>query len=415
MSRTIVLAISTLCITSLARSEDRFVNPVRPGAYPTLQAALDAANPGDRILVEVDLPWAGLTTVTKSVTIESADGFRKTLPYLGNATQPGTFLISGLNPPLPLVLRSLAFRFFRGPDAARDTVGIRTEGHYLGNMHMDDMSIDNGDQRVDRPVTLVDVDFNVLWIHSTRIVCKDSLPIPGLAPLQENTGSDCLIARVRQLVIEDSELWAGSAPLVQFVDGPGQDPTGGLGGRALVAPTDATVAVRTLFSDGNGGSVELGPWTVTPAPGPKGVTQWKGIGSMFQGWNSIHGPAFDGRLVSLEDPSRDVQVFADRPIAPLHISGNALVGGALLIDVNVTPADPCVVLVGVRWAFIPVGPQGILWIDPTKILMVFGFNIPAAVTLPLPNDPLLIGVPVIGQPVMLMTGELMNPSSMTIR
>ena len=51
------------------RAADLLVDPTNPTAFQTLQAALDAAAPGDRILVRGPL-FAPISYVRKSVTIE---------------------------------------------------------------------------------------------------------------------------------------------------------------------------------------------------------------------------------------------------------------------------------------------------------------------------------------------------------
>jgi len=418
-SQSILLGLAALIAASQARASDLFVNPNRPGAFATLQAAHDAAQPGDRILVEVDLPATGETVIRKSLTIESIDDNRRTLPYVGDANQPGRFLIDGLTPGLPLTLRSLSLVFLRQPGSQRATVGIRCNPNLHGKLMMDHMSVDNGPVDPDLATTLMDFDSQLseLWVRNTRFIARDTAPGDGCAgQIADKDGSDAFRCNCRVLVLEDSECFAGSAAFLRYTNCGNQAPFGGVGGRAAYAQVDATVVVNCLFSDGNGGDVEIGPWAVTPIPGLRNPSIYTSFASVFEAFTSGHEPARDGVLAAAPDRHRQGYQQFGNLNTRLHMGGDCRVGGTADLTATLQPNEAVVALLSIGWNFYVLpAPLGILWIDMPSLLRVVPFGVTATASLQIPADTALLQLPLVTQGVLVPQVELTNPSGIQVR
>ena len=71
-----LLMISVLAVSmplASVTAKDLLVDPKKPGAYATLQAAVDAASPGDRVLLRGPVSILHHLVINKSLTIESVD------------------------------------------------------------------------------------------------------------------------------------------------------------------------------------------------------------------------------------------------------------------------------------------------------------------------------------------------------
>jgi len=73
LARVVVLLAVALALGVRVVAADLLVEVGNPNAYQTLQAALDAASPGDRILIKGLLVLASPVFIRTSVTIESFD------------------------------------------------------------------------------------------------------------------------------------------------------------------------------------------------------------------------------------------------------------------------------------------------------------------------------------------------------
>lgn len=399
------------------RASDLAVNPTRPGAYPTLQAALDAAQPGDRILVEVALPTTDQTIIRKSVTIESADGVRHQLHYLGTVQSAGRILIEAITPGMPLVFRNLDLRFERGLGGDRALVGVRSLDDLHGIVLFDGMSVESEPLRPEYSIVLMDIKVSELWIRNSRIIARDTAATAGCAIRPDNRCSDALIATCRILVIEDSELFGGSANFLRYDPcvASSQAPFGGCGGMALKAETDATVVVRSLFSDGNGGDIQAGPWTVTPAPGLAMPSEFIHPGGFFEAYDSKIERSRDGAVLPGENLARQPAVQLSIPTSPLKLDGNVRPGGSLDLAYLPVPPEPALVLLGMKWSFLRIDPLGFLWIDPASFVAKLVFPTAGTMTLPVPMDAGLVGRPIIGQALLVNSVVFSNPSFVQVR
>ena len=110
LARVVVPLAVALALGGRACAADLLVEWGNPNAYQTLQAALDAAQPGDRILIKGWLQ-IGVVHVTKSVTIESFDQSVQEIGVVFEmAPNPHAgFIIEQLTEGLPFVLRRLSF------------------------------------------------------------------------------------------------------------------------------------------------------------------------------------------------------------------------------------------------------------------------------------------------------------------
>jgi len=397
-------------------ANDLAVNPTRPGAFQTLQAALDAAQPGDRILIEAALPPTDQTIIRKSVTIESADGVRHHLHYLGTAQSAGRILIEAITPGMPLVFRNLDLRFERRLGGDRALVGVRSLNDLRGTVLFDGMSVETEPFRPEYSISLVDIQVSELWVRNSRIVARDTMAGDGCASLPDNRCSDALFATCRILVIEDSELFGGSANFLRYNPcvATSQAPFGGCGGMALKAETDATIIVRSLFSDGNGGDVQAGPWTTTPVPGMAMPSEFIHPGGFFEAYDSLIERSRQGAVLPSENLTREPAVQLSIPISPLKLDGNVRPGGALDLTFLPVPSEPALVLLGMQWSFLRVNPLGFLWIHPASFVANLVFPGAGTMSLPLPMDAGLVGRPIIGQAVVLNSVVFTNPSFVQI-
>ena len=418
MSRTPSAAcLAALVFVPVASASDHFVNPNRAGAFATLQQAHDAAAPGDRIVVEVSLPVASRTVITKSLTIESSDSTRKVLPYRGSGANDGTFLINALTPGLPLTLRNLAFQFERTATGNRAVVGIRTNGLIRGDLVFDQLSVDTGLTRPAISVSLVDVQLSNMWIHASRIVGRDTLAADGCSGIADRNGSDAVTVVARMLQVEDSEIVGGSAPFLRLssCSGQSQSPLGGVGGAALRADTDATVIVRTFFSDGNGGDVQTGAWGVPQVPGRTTPSVLAPQGSLLQAYDSVLESGRDGRLGAVESRPRSTAGQISVTTAPFVVGGNGRLGGTVTFGMNNQPGQQAVAFMGFSWFFATVPTFGYLWVDPRAIVLTVLLTGNTPVGFNVPNDPRLVGLPIVGQAFDVSTNVLVNPAGIPLR
>jgi hypothetical protein len=339
--------------------------------------------------------------------------------YLGTLQSKGQVLIEAITPGMPLVFRNLDFRFERRAGGDRSQVGFRTPGaaEVRGIVHFDGMSLETEPLQPEYSIVLMDVHFTELWIRNSRIVAHDTLAADGCTTLSDNQCSDALFASCRILVIEDSELFAGSARFLRYNPcvNASQMPIGGDGGMALRAQTDATILVRSFFSDGNGGDVQTGPWAVTPVPGPASPSKFIEPGGFFEAYDSVIERSRDGQMLPSENPARQPAVQLSVPVSPLKLDGNVRPGGTLDVTFLPNPPRAALVLVGLRWGFLRVDPLGFLWIHPSSFVASLVFAGPGAMTLPLPMDPGLVGLPMIGQAVVLTDLVFSNPSFVQMR
>ena len=87
-------------LTLALPAADLIVDPGNPAAFQTLQAALDAASPGDRILLAAPISFVDGIFVRTSVTIEPLGPGRAFLSLWPGGVFGGEFRIESLAPGL---------------------------------------------------------------------------------------------------------------------------------------------------------------------------------------------------------------------------------------------------------------------------------------------------------------------------
>lgn len=410
------------CLLSFGvHAADLIVNPTKPTAYPSLQAALDAAQPGDRILVEVsDLRVMNPhPTIRKSVTIESANLTKYELYAIPLSSFPGPIIkIESLTPGLPLLFRRLRIAAFpMGTGSSSPIIG--TSSALAGEVRFDNMDITwdgGGSASPQFNTTLISVSVQRLWMTGCRVMAADTANNGGCYDIDATSGSNCIRFTGDLITLEDCLVQAGSANYLFKVNcGPiGEWATGGNGGAALFANSRFTFLTRCKLSDGNGGSIQTGAWTVAVQPGRPGVSQLTGSGTLAAyasqveaGKPGVVAPTFPG-------PGRGAMTSIGNPNAPLVLVGDARLGGTVNLIVGPSWATPLAVLVGT--AFSPLNwSVGTYLLDMSSIVAVVPTTGPMTMTWPVPNVPALVDLLLCSQ--LVEQGPLRdgNPSAISLR
>lgn len=413
---TALLALAlTVLPSGRAVAADLLVQPGNPLAFQTLQAALDAAQPGDRILIGASM-MAGSVVVRKSVTIESVPGARYSLSQFGQFEE---FRIESLTPGLPFTLCRLDLRFYEMSSAPR---GIRTVGIVAGEIRMDQVdclwSAGFGFSTWGGGA-IADLRASRVWLRESRFEAHDMRSNNGCIDLDGTDGTTCLVVRADTLHMEDCFVRASSANhLVYHCCFPtgtscsGQWPHGGRGGTALDAVTRNSVLVRCQFSDGNGGTVESNPgWIPVPTAGAAGSTMLGGQTGVLdtfavtseQGLAGRIGAAFTGRGT----------VTVQGPAAPLVLTGPVSPGTFVGVRLNTAPGTFNAFLAGLVWGETPTS-LGMLWVQPFEMFLHQGGG--STHTFPIPNVLEFRGIPIYTQAVQVFPAiARMNPSGVAIR
>jgi hypothetical protein len=276
---------------------DLVVEPGNPAAYQTLQAALDAAQPGDRILIAAPL-MAGAVVVQKGVTIEPLGGGRQSIAFFG---QTGGIHIAALTPGVPFVLRRLDLGLYEmgGP-----IQGIRTAGTVPGEVHFDEVTVHRAaanQHTIYGGGSLVRLHTTTVWLRQCTLVAHDLMRNNGCIDLDGTQGTDALVVEADTLRLERVALRGSSANHLDyhccFPNGSscqGQFAAGGHGGAALRATTRVTLLVDGDLSDGNGGTVGAGPWVVPASGGAAGTSGFGGQTGTLATWATRHEAGLPG-------------------------------------------------------------------------------------------------------------------------
>ena len=406
------LAALTALIATDLRAADLIVDPGDPGAYPSLQAALNAAMPGDRILLATSV-FAGPVDVQKSVTIESLGAGRQTISLFSGF---GDFRITALSPGIPLTFRRINFAL---NEMAGGVMGMRTVGSVPGEIRFDQVDVRRSAGSMSTVWgggSLVDIDTTVVWLRETTMTVFDMMGNNGCIDLDGTWGTDCLVVTADTLRMEDCDLRASSANHLAYAccfgmapNCSGQFATGGRGGSALLANTRNSILVRCSLSDGNGGTVQPGPWLVSVSAGPAGTSVLGGQTGIVDSFAVTWEAGLPGQIGAALTTRGATTALG--PGAPLTITGPASPGTFIGIQID-TPGVSAFLL-GLAWGETPTA-LGPYWVAPFEVLLHPGFG--AVQTLPVPNLPFLIGLPVVSQSVQLLPViERNNPSGVAIR
>lgn len=426
MTHTVVRQLGSLVIGLAlvfpAKAGDLVVNPAKPGAYQTLQAALDAAQPGDRILLETDLPFAaaGKNVVRKSVTIESADDARKMLGYSSTVgIQVPRFEIEALTPGIPLVLRRVDLLFF-SMGTSPGSPGFATRTTLQGEIRIEDSGIywfETPNYSIWSGLAMR-VECSRLWLRNCELFAADTLDRNGCIDIEDTRGASVLEFTGDDLLIEGSSLTAGSANFLFYSPcwgGAGQHPYGGRGGTALRAKTRSTILVATLLSDGNGGSVQAGPWTVPPSAGAAGQSTLSSPWGNTGCWASLVEFGRPGAIdLAAPDRRRGQKLPIGNPELQLQLVGSGRLGENLALQTRVADGQVTAVLLAVGLA--PLATHfGMIAPDVSATLGVIPLLGSARFDLTLPSDPVFVDLILAAQIAEQGAPQLGNPAAIALR
>ncbi len=426
----ITIAAACAALSLAPAQTDRIVGGSQPGSYPTLQAAITAAAPGDRILIAQDMTVLTTITLNKALRIESAPGARRSISFINASFSAATplFSITALPAGASLELANLAI------DVSTMGLGsfaMRTASPQLGEVRFDGVTmLDLNGWRIG---VLVDLSVGSAWIRNCSFTQRDQ-PQDGACPDGTAWGNagGCLRVRAQRLVIEDSTLraasgaWIYSHPDNCFGCIPGgtyvmNSPRGGF---ALDANTTDTFLVRVRTSDGNGGGAQppLPPCGSYGIPAPAGTSTFHGIGGALHAYDFVHEWGVPGTLSSASPPfdaPRGLVTQVGDVAAPLRLFGNAQLGGGIQANVS----EPGISLLAMAFAWSPTNtPVGRIAFDPLQehfTFLVFTPTPPSTQSWNVPNDPFLSGLPIVTQlfPFDPTNGawRAANPSAITLR
>ncbi|HEX6812044.1 MAG TPA: hypothetical protein VF384_10515 [Planctomycetota bacterium] len=412
-------ALAMLLATSSLPAADLLVQPGNPTAYQTLQAALNAAQPGDRILIGASLLMPSTAIITKSVTIESVTGAVHTISLYGAGGLAQELRIQALTPGLPLTFRRLQIA---GYEMSSAPGGIRTVGALQGEIRFDQVeflrSDGSGWTRYGGGV-IADLSATTVWLRDCRFVAADMHSNFGCMDVQGTHGTSCLKVVADTLHLEDCSLRAASAIHLAYAccfgsppNCAGQFAQSGLGGTALDATTRNTTIVRCQFSDGNGGTVENNPaWLVPVAAGAARPSTFGGQTGVLDQFGVTHEQALPG-AVGPQWVGRG-PIVAVGPAAPLSIGGPAEPGTFVGVTLNTAPGSFSVFLVGLAWGEIPTA-FGMCWVAPFDVWLHGGAG--TTQTYAIPAIPQLRGIPIVVQALQVLpTTDRLNPSGVAVR
>ncbi len=404
-----------LLLANCLPAADLIVQPGNPAAYQTLQAAVDAAQPGDRILLAASVPISSLI-LRKSVTIEPLGTGRVSIDVFGSGFGGGGIFIQTLTPGIPLVLRRLDLRLYEMGGIVR---GIETLGTVPGEVFGDELTVERSagtTWTVYGGWSLADLRTTSVWLRNCQMSTLDMHANFGCIDLDGVNGTDALVVTADTLRLEGCVLRGSSANHLNYsccfpsgTSCTGQHATAGRGGAALRATTRVSLLVDCELSDGNGGTVSPGPWTVPVVPGVEGVSVFGGQTGSLAVWATTHERGLPGLVGNPHAGRGTLQNLG--AAAPLSIGGSVTPGGS--IDVTLTTPGLSVLLGGVAW-----GEQatqlGTWWVDALTVLQHPGNG--ATLQWALPAVPALRGVPVVLQAVRLFPqAGIDNPSGVRIR
>jgi len=422
----IAIAAACAAMSSVHAQTDRIVGGSQPGSYATLQAAISAAAPGDRVLIAQNQTVLATIPIDKALRIESAPGPKRMISFINPSfgVPVPLFSITALPAGSALEFSNLSIDV---STMGSGSFAMRTASPQQGEVRFDGVTmLDFNGWRVG---VLIDLAVGSVWIRDCSFTQRDQ-PQDGACPdgtAWANAGG-CLRVRAQRLVIEDSTLRAASgAWLYSHPDNCfGCLPTpytqaSPIGGFAIDAITNDTFLIRVRTSDGNGGGAQpprppCGSYGIPSGPGLSTfgsnvhaydfVHEWGLAGAVTASWAGFDAPR--GALTSIGDPT-----------APLRLSGNAQLGGGIQASVTETGIS----LLAMAFAWSPTNtPVGRIAFDPLQehfTFLVFTPTPPSTQSWNVPNDPFLSGLPIVTQlfPFDPTNGawRAANPSALTLR
>ena len=382
----LICALVALGLSQGIPAADLVVNPSKSGAYPTLQAALDAAMPGDRILIEVSL-WIVPTVIRKSVTIESASSARVRV-QCWSISYSAALTVESLTPGLPLTLRrlNLSVMTFESK-SVRCT--LATKGVISGEVRIDDCEISflgdtSGGNRFEGKAA--DLRLDKLWMRKSTVWAQDTKTDNGCTDIYAWIGSHALVGAANLVVAEDCTFQGGNAAWLQFCNCCfGEIAAAGWGGSAFAVSAQETWLVRCTIRNGNGGSVMPGAWRRTPLLGGPGNSAVSAQGS----YQVYLEPGLPGTYTSTPpSPSRGTQSLIGATSAPLLAGGDTRLGGSLDVAVIGAPG----MLKGLLFSSALLPSKGVLGsylVDLQNTFLVVPLTGSTQLSLSIPSDPAL--------------------------
>lgn len=411
LRRTLVFAL-LLALCSLLPQQDRIVDANNSGAYPTLQAALAAANPGDRIILRTPAHAGGsrqVDIIDKSVTIkgEVPDPGPDMIILTDGGGFGGSLRITALTPGVPLVWQDVRIQIFTADDGYGGGTGIIA--HATGEIIFDNVSIwSRYSLRWPPLASNADLQVSRVSLRRCRFTVDDWDTGDGCCRDYRSEGTPALTFRGQDLFIEDSYLRGGSAAVIAY-PGTGCEPglctSAGNGGAALLSNARSAVIVRSVLSDGNGGHGIPSMYWVTPTPGSAGVSQLAAPGAPVASYASFRETGFDGRGGA--NVPRGPLIPLGAPVAPLSLSPTRI---GQPFTMTVAPHggySPLLAFFGMDYGLIPT-TFGSLHIPPASFFTSLGLSGPGAWSFSVPLDPALIDHPFVSQ-VLLSAWNQPNP------
>lgn len=390
---------------------DLLVDNTQTSAYQTLQAALDAAQPGDRIRI-AHVGQATSTVVAKSVTIEAIGSSPVTLTYdNGSGSGHCGIRVATLTPGLPLILRRLVLEF--SPFLWRSNeLSLRIDAP--GEVQLEDINFRQSAFGANYTQTFLNANCTKLWLKRCDMQFMDMTPTYWCFDTSNWNGSSCVSFNGQFLVMEDCVVRASSAAYLRYYVGAGslcnERPIGGGGGSALRAAAGSIVIVRSTLSDGNGGSLEPALWKGTAVAGSRGLSTF---GSRLSAYGSTYQHGIDGVIATNPSSARaNTGLLGTQPgftIATLTFTGTPSLGGSITLNNSGSPSfnATCGAVVGSAWAAYDALGNGAICValDPSMVALPSALG-PWSVTLPIPNVTSLLGFQLVAQLYCNNAGDL---------
>lgn len=399
------IASLALLAASIVAQNDLHVGGTNPGAYQSVSDAYAAAQPGDRILIHTWNMGMGLPVVTKSVTFEATTQ-SVSLDFAGISQWYDYVDIAQLTPDIPLVFKNIGFSFWwmtsmpPSFDSAVGLVGdIRFEScrfNFSGGPYAPVMAKLHATNAY-----FLRCNFRMVTNYSNN-ACLDSW-------FSLTTGG-CLHITCNRLVMEDCDLRAASGAYVWSApnncyfgcrpDGSAYSMNAPIGGFAIQANTAETWMTRCRTSDGNGGGAQppIPPCGSYGIPAPAGVSHFTSANGLLHAFDFVHESGLHGQYATPGDfAPRGPLTQIGEATAPLRLLGNAQLGG----DIQANISQPGISLLAMAFAWsptnTPVGRVAFDLLQQHSTFVVFTTTSPSTQSWSVPNDPLLVGLPVVTQ------------------
>ena len=376
-----------------------------PSGYPDVQAAIDAAAPGDRILLEpgavARTGWSGDLVIDKSLTIESdTPGLtRKLSIYAVSSSGVSGFLrVTRLTPAIPLVLRDIDIQFYDMGSWWTPPMGLRIDAP--GELRMENVSLSNSSTTYLHAL-VADIDTTMVWMRGCTVSgfsVGPSNPCPDTS--FNPNGGDALKVKTDLLVMEDCTCTGGDAAYLRFFASCNPPYVSGDGGFAIQAETKSSILTRCQFRDGNGSWFEPGPWISVPATAP-GNSQLVSAGGELVASGVSHEPGLTGQVGPMP-ASHGLATYPGQYYAPVSFTGSGRLGEQVRVGLSLPRfySNMGTLLIGFAWgpAATPIGTLGV---DPSTIALVLPVSTTSSVPLSIPTYSSIVDLPIVAQLITL--------------